>query len=165
MSVIQITEEIVIAAPADEAWSIVSDYDRDVDWRGGVISMVPEPPGPARVGTITHEQMRLAGRSWHNVGVVTAVEPGHHLRWRTTAGARAHGARTVLPLDESRCRVRLDLHVTPTGGSRLLAPVLGRMLRRSLRADARRLRDLLEADRARRPRETGDQAMRSAVST
>jgi hypothetical protein len=34
----------------------------------------------------------------------------------------------VLPIDAGRCRVRLELHVTPTGLNRLFAPMLKKVL-------------------------------------
>lgn len=145
MPTIHCTAEIDISAPAREAWAILSDYTRDVEWRSGVLSMTPDRPGEAEVGTVTDEHLRLAGRTWHNLGVVTSVQPGHRLTWRTTAGARAHGARSVTALDDRRCRVLLELTAVPTGMMVVFAPVLRRMLRRGLRADVLRLRDLVQS--------------------
>lgn len=148
MSTITITESIEIARPAAEVWAVVADYGCDPDWRKGVSTMAPQPPGPVAVGTTTAEEMRMAGQTYRNDGVVTAVEPGRRFTWRTTEGADAHGARTVEPRGEDRCRVTLDLVVTPHGAEVAMAPVLGPMLRRTVAGDLRRLRDRLEAAEA-----------------
>ena len=145
MPTIHCTAEIDISAPAHEAWAILSDYACDVEWRDGVISMTPDRSGEAEIGTVTDEHLRFAGRTWHNLGVVTSVQPGRRLAWRTTAGARAHGARSVTALDDRRCRVLLELTAVPTGMMVVVAPVLRRMLRRGLRADVIRLRDLVQS--------------------
>ena len=94
-----------------------------------------EPAGPAAAGTVTHEVMTVGGRTYRNTGLVERVEPGRRLEWRTTAGADAHGSRTVEPLGEGRCRVTMELHVVPHGVNRVLAPVLRPMLVKGLRRD------------------------------
>ncbi len=144
MPEISFIEDIEIDRPAAEAWAVVADYRRDVEWRTGVVAMVPHPTGPVEPGTTTAEDMRLGGRTYHNDGMVTAVEPGVRFTWRTTSGADASGARSVEALGPARCRVRLELAVRPSGAERLLRPVLARMMRRNLAADARRLRALVE---------------------
>jgi uncharacterized membrane protein len=146
MSTITLIHETDIDAPADVAWQIVADYARDATWREGVLRMAPTPTGLVRVGTTTEEEMKVAGKTYRNLGEVVTVEPGARFEWRTTAGAVAHGSRQVTPIDAGRCRVRLELHVTPTGLNRLLAPMLTKMLDKSLAGDVERLRDLVEAD-------------------
>jgi uncharacterized membrane protein len=146
MSTITLIHETDIDAPADTAWRVVADYARDVEWREGVLRMVPTPTGPVQVGTTTHEEMKVAGKTYRNGGEVITVTPGLRFEWRTTAGAVAHGSRQVTPINPGRCRVRLELHVTPTGLNRLIAPMLTKMLDKSLAGDVERLRNLVEAD-------------------
>lgn len=142
---IAITESIEIDRPAAEAWAVVADYRRDVDWRTGVVAMAPDPAGPVRPGTTTSEDIRLAGRTWHNDGEVTEVGPGTRFAWRTTSGADADGARAVEALGPDRCRVRLTLAVRPHGTERLMRPLLARLLRRNLVADLARVAALVES--------------------
>lgn len=144
MNIIQLIHESEVDAPADLVWGVVTDYRRDPEWRDGVLSMTASPAGPVAVGTTTAEELRVAGKVWHNDGEVTAVEPGRRFEWRTTVGAVADGARSVEAIDERRCRVRLELNVTPTGMNRLLAPVFRRLLDRGLAGDVERLRRLVE---------------------
>lgn len=145
MSTITLIHETDVDAPAETAWRVVADYARDVEWREGVIRMVPTPTGPVQVGTTTDEEMKVAGTTYRNAGEVVTVTPGARFEWRTTAGALAHGSRQVTSINPGRCRVRLELHVTPTGFNRLFARVLTRMLDKTLAGDVQRLRDLVEA--------------------
>ena len=108
--------------------------------------MVPSPMGLVQVGTTTAEEMKVAGRTYRNNGEVVAVEPGSRFEWRTTAGAVAHGCRQVVPINPGRCRVLLQLNVTPTGLNRLFAPMLKNVLAKGLAGDVERLRDLVEAE-------------------
>ena len=146
MSTITLIHETDIDAPAAVAWRVVADYTRDVDWRSGVLAMVPTPTGLVQVGTTTAEDMKVAGRTYRNNGEVVAVDPGSRFEWRTTAGAIAHGSRQVTSTDLDRCRVRLELHVTPTGLNRLFAPVLEKVLDKGWAGDIERLRHLVEAE-------------------
>lgn len=135
----------VLDARPERAWEVVADYARDPDWRGGVCEMLSDPGGLAAAGTVTHEVLRVAGRTYRNDGVVERVVPGRRLEWRTTSGAVAHGSREVRPLGTDRCEVALELHVEPTGANRLLAPLLRRVLARGLVEDLRRLDELVAA--------------------
>ncbi len=79
---------------------------------------------------------------------MTDVRDGERLSWRTTSGTPSHGARRVTPLGPSRTRVDLELTVGVRAGQRLLRPVLSRLLARTLREDAARLRALVESGAA-----------------
>lgn len=140
---IEATARVEIDRPAQDVWAVLADYARDPEWRGGVLEMTPSPAGPVAPGTTTRERMRFAGRELRNDGEVVEVGPGLRFAWRTTEGADADGARAVVPLGDGRCRVELLLRVRPHGAERLTAPLAALLLRRTLRADARRLRALV----------------------
>lgn len=149
---IEATARVEIDRPAAAVWAVLADYARDPEWRGGVREMTPTPAGPVVPGTRTRERMRFAGRELRNDGEVVAVSPGRRFVWRTTAGADAEGAREVHPLGEGRCRVELLLRARPHGAERLTAPLAALLLRRGLRADAARLRELVEREGLSPPR-------------
>src|SRR4051812_17984088 len=104
-----ISAEVTIDRAAPSVWALVADYRNDPRWRRGVSKMQPSPAGPVAVGTTTDEAMRLAGKKFLNLGLVTAVQPGTHFEWRTTSGADANGSRTVTAVAEDRCTVRLAI--------------------------------------------------------
>lgn len=143
---IDLAADVEIARPASVVWDVVADYGRDPDWRAGVATMAPVPPGPVTERTTTAEVVRAGGRTYRNSGAVTSLGPGARFTWRTTAGADvdADGSRSVEPLGADRCRVRLELRVRPHPGQRLFTPLLRRTLRRGLAADLGRLRALTE---------------------
>jgi hypothetical protein len=145
MTTIDLSTTVDITAGTEEVWAILADYGRDPEWRSGVETMNPSEPGPARPGTSTLEILRFGGRTYRNGGIVDRVDPGRQVVWRTTSGADACGSRTVEPRDGGGSRLTLLLRVRPHGFERLLAPVLRRMLHRTLVADAARLRALVES--------------------
>lgn len=140
---VEVEASQVVPVSAARAWSVVADYRRDPQWRAGVRTMAPDPPGPVAVGTTTAEVLRFAGRTYRSGGVVTAVDAGIRFRWRTTSGLVAEGWRAVRPLGPASARVTLHASVRPVGAQRLLAPVLRPMLLRTLRGDLCRLGALL----------------------
>ena len=140
---IEVQEDGEIACPAALVWAIVADYGQDPRWRKGVKTMAPRPEGIVQVGTTTAEVMRFARRTYRNGGEVIRVEPGRSFAWRTTSGIDAEGGRMVEPLGEERCRFTFHVRVTPRKASeKLLEPALRWLLRRSIRADIRRLAGL-----------------------
>jgi uncharacterized protein YndB with AHSA1/START domain len=128
----------------DAVWAVLADYERDPEWRAGVETMAPSTSGPAVEGTTTDEVLHLGGRTYRNAGLVTRVEPGRRLEWRTTSGADADGSRSVTPVGTDASEVVLELAVRAHGLQRLLQPVLSPMLRKGLHADLARLGELLE---------------------
>jgi uncharacterized membrane protein len=142
---LELSAEITVDRPAALVWATVADYGCDPQWRAGVTTMAPTPSGPVRPGTTTAEVIRVGGRTYRNGGVVTAVEPGARFTWTTTSGAVADGARAVRAVSAERCRVRIDQRIHPRGAQRLMTPLLRVLLSRTLAADARRLKALVES--------------------
>ena len=133
-----------IGCPAHEVWAVLADYDRDPEWRAGVLSMSADPPGCATPGTTTAEVMRFAGRTLHNNGKIVRVGPSCELAWRTTSGVDAEGVRAAEPRGPDRCQVRLSTRVRPHGFDRVLAPMAHLLLQRRITGDGQRLRALTE---------------------
>ncbi|MET9491613.1 SRPBCC family protein [Nocardia sp. NPDC006630] len=144
MTAYDLAAETTIDRPAPIVWALIADYANDVAWRSGVIAMTADPPGIVTPGARTAEQLRFAGRTWHNGGEVVTVDPGTRMTWRTVSGADAEGARAVTPLTPGSCLLRLELRVTPHGIQRPIGRLLARMLQRGLDTDIAALRALVE---------------------
>ncbi len=132
-------ESAVINRSAPEVWALIADYDVDPLWRHGVSAMNPHPVGLATTGTTTLEVLRFGGRTYRIPGEVTELRAGHSFTWRAS---KAHGTRSVEPVDDSTCIVTLTMHVRLTGAERVVAPLLSRMMRHNLAGDLGRLAQL-----------------------
>ena len=148
-STITVEESVGIArAPAD-VWDAIADYGFDAQWRAGLREMSPDPPGGPAIGTRVHEVVRSSGRDYVADTVVTELDPGVSYRFRgagmigDVAGGRAVRA------DEAGTGAVFTylVELRPTGGMRLMRPLLGRLVRSGLRKDLKRLRSLLEGGR------------------
>jgi len=134
---------LIVDRPASAAWQVLADYRYDPMWRTGVRTMNQQPPGLVTVGTTTLEILRFAGRTYRIPGEVIAVEPEQSIQW---AASKATGGRYVDTIDDTSCRIRLELNIQIRGFERLLAPLLIRMMNRTLDTDIDRLASLLHAN-------------------
>lgn len=140
----RIERTITIDRPTDAVFAVLADYSRDTVWRAGVTEMTASPPGPAQVGTRTHEVLRFLGSTYVTDAAVTAYEPGSELAFRGTGSAgEVAGIRAVEPAGP-RTRVRWRIDVRMPALRRLGAPLMAPIMARRLDADLRRLRALLE---------------------
>ncbi|HKP88508.1 MAG TPA: SRPBCC family protein [Thermoleophilaceae bacterium] len=147
-STVHINESVRIDRPPPEVWDAIADYAFDLRWRNGLRDMTPDPPGGPNPGTKVHEVVRSMGRDFVADTVVTAVDPGSSYRFagEGTIGGVA-GGRSVDP-EADGAVFTYDIEVTPRGGTRLLRPLLGPVVRSGLKRDLRKLKGLLEARKA-----------------
>ena len=99
--------------------------------------MTPDPPGPPALGTKVHEVVRSSGRDYVADCVVTELDPGVSYRFagKGTIGG-LEGGRAVRPDAAGGGAVfTYTIEMQPTGGMRLLSPVLGPMVRSGLKKD------------------------------
>jgi len=146
--VINLTIWTEIDVPADEAIGYVSDFSNNADWQTGIRSTEWTSPPPIRVGS-TYDQT-ADYRDTVTSYEITAIESGHSITTESRQGATIPitVTRTVHPLGESRCRITVDLVGRPRGFRRIVKPLLVRWARRSVEADYRRLKRLLEESEA-----------------
>lgn len=140
MKTASFSHSITIDRPAAEVWEIVANYDRDPDWRLGIVSMNPAPSGLVTKDTTTLEILRFGGRTYRPPGEVIDIDPGRSFGWR--APGKAEGRRTVTPVDDGSCRVELSMTVQLRGMERVLSPLLISLMHRRMAGDLTRLAEI-----------------------
>ena len=143
---VQISESVEIARPPGEVWAAIADYGFDLEWRKGLEEMRPDPPGGPAVGTKVHEVVRNGGRQYVADTVVTALEPGvsYEFSGSGSIGGLMGGRSVTADGTGGRSVFTYDIRLQPTGGMRLLRPILGPMVRSGLKKDLQKLKGLLE---------------------
>ena len=133
-----------VAAEPSAVFAVLSDYRQDPRWRRGVVTMDPQPPGPAHAGTMTDEVLRFAGVTTRTPGQVTQVVAGEFLAWQAD-GPRlaASGIRRVEP-SPGGAHVTLETELQFHGAWRVLQPLVALVYRRQLARDLRCLKGLVE---------------------
>src|SRR5690242_9590673 len=134
-----------VRSPPEDVFAVLSDYQQDPRWRAGVISMRPEPPGAAQVGTTTDEVIRFLGITTRTPGQVTQLVEGKLLAWEAR-GTRliASGIRRVEPALDG-ARVTLNTEIRLRGQWRVMEPLLALVYKRQLRGDLARLKTFIES--------------------
>lgn len=142
---LRVTVQTEMDAPADAVFAYVADLSNNPHWQNGVGSTRWTSPPPIAVGS-TCEQTMESGAAVEYV--VTALEPHRSITIETKQGAviPTSVTRTIQVLGESRTRIRMDLDGHPRGWRRLTTPLLQPLVRKDIRADYRRLKQVLEAD-------------------
>lgn len=148
MNAIELQVRAMVAAPASDAWRLLSTYADDPLWRRGVSRMDQDPPGPVIDGARTTEVLRMLGRTMHNVAVVSDVRPGESFSWRVVDGVDADGSRRVIALGDDRSEIVIDKRVRLAPSDRMLRPLVALVLARTERGDVRRAVRLIEQRRA-----------------
>jgi hypothetical protein len=145
MSSLHTNVEIKIDRAPEDVWSVVSDYATDTVWRKGIQEMIPDVPGPPRVGTNVREVLRLGGKDYITDTTVTEVGPGLSYRFAGSGtSGQVRGGRSVREGSRPGSAIfRYDVELEPEGIPRLAQPLMTGWLRHSLRRDLRRLRTLV----------------------
>jgi carbon monoxide dehydrogenase subunit G len=152
MGTVLIEESVDIARPPDAVWAMVIDYSSDHLWRPGITEMTPDPPGPPAVGTKVREVLQNGGRSYVTDSTVTSVGPEMTYSFQgsgTTGGVE--GSRTVVANGATGARFTYRVELALTGGFRFMRPIVSATMRKSLRKDLVRLRELLESSETHTP--------------
>ncbi len=145
---VRVAESIEINRAPLDVWTAIADCSFDPKWREGLSEMARDHAGGPAVGTKVHEVVRSSGRTDMVDAVVTDLNPGVSYRFSGsgTIGGLS-GARTVQPNGSSGAVFTYEIELEPKGGTRLLRPVLGPMVRSRLKKDLIRLKALLEESR------------------
>jgi len=114
-------------------------------WQKGMRECRWTSQPPIAVGSTYSQTARFAGRDIITTFEVTEFEPGAKIRIESTESTfPLDVVRRVVALDEQRCRVIADVSGEPGGVLKVLSPLTKPMMSRSIAADYRRLKELLE---------------------
>ncbi len=134
-----------IDRPADEVFAFVSDACNNPLWQKGQQSCEWTSPPPIGPGSTYEQKARFLGRTIISRFTVIEHEPGRVIAIESTEGPFPITVRrSVEPLGPARSRVAAEIAGEPGGFFRLAGPLLRGVAQRSVNADYRRLKRLLE---------------------
>lgn len=135
-----------IERPPDTVTRYAFDPDNDPAWIGGIRTARLETERPVQVGSRVRRLATFLGRRIPYVMEVTELVPGRRMAM--------HAIESPFPMDVTyefepagsrRTRARIRVAGSPAGYIRLAAPLVPWMVRRSVTADLRRLKQRVEA--------------------
>jgi hypothetical protein len=136
---------IDIAAPAKAVFDYVTDLRREPEWNPQMRDVQKLTPGPIDVGTTYRVRF---GRG---VGMATIENTAFDRPryWSAMSRSRRLDVRAEGSVVETApgCRLSVRTELQPRGLLRLLAPVLGQVMRRSWEQDLRRIKTIMESSR------------------
>ena len=137
-----------IGRPAGEVFAFVSDATNNPRWQRGMRSCAWTSLPPIGVGSTYRQEARFLGRPVVTEFEVVEHEPGRSITIRSTSGPFPITVRrSVTPIDASSSRVEAVINGDPGRFFRIAGPLLQRLAQRSVTADYRRLKTLLDVRR------------------
>lgn len=140
---------VVVDAPIERVWSVVSDIPRQPEWMHEMKSVRVETPGPTRVGTRGSATVRIFGISVTDPVQVTELEPPHRFAI-AHVGLFTGGGRITLEAnaDGTATTVRWAETLIPPVLPHLVAAAQAPILRAIFQADLLQLKAIVEAELA-----------------
>lgn len=145
----KLNARLEVERPAEEVFDFLADASNNPRWQKGQVSCVWVSHPPIGVGSIYEQQARFLGRTVTNRFRVIEYEPGRSIVIQSEEGSfpiTVH--RAVEAIGETRSLITAEIDGEPGGFFRLVGPVLRGVAQRSVTADYRRLKQLLERDEA-----------------
>jgi uncharacterized membrane protein len=140
--------EIVIDAPQDHVFGLLSDLERYLArWAKGPIAVRKLTGGPTGVGTRFEVTARVAGLRVRSPYEVTGFERGRRFAGQGIAGPVWFSEEYTLDADRetgARTRLRYAMRAQPRGLFKLARRPIAGQLRRLLDSDLERFRTLVE---------------------
>ncbi|HSJ46118.1 MAG TPA: SRPBCC family protein [Euzebyales bacterium] len=134
-----------IERPADEVFAFIADASNNSRWQQGMRSCAWTSPPPIGVGATYRQEAAFLGRQVVTEFEVVGHEPGRSITIQSTSGPfPIRVTRSVTAVDTWTCRVEAAISGDPGRFFRLAAPIVQRLAQRSVTADYRRLKALLE---------------------
>ena len=149
---VQVREATRIAAAPERVWPLVSDLDRELEWRSPYLRELALVGGEElAVGARVRGTTKVLGQTDTYVNEITGMEPRRRLAWRgieASGGATSDGSYE-LAAEDGATRFTLEIFYEPkTLRARVSAP--------ALKAVARRLVARTLLPQLRRAAESGD---------
>jgi uncharacterized protein YndB with AHSA1/START domain len=136
--------EATIPRPREEVAAYAADPDRTTSWYANIDRVERQTPPPLEVGSRLTFVARFLGRTLTYTYEIIELVPGERLVMRTAEGPFPMET-TYLWTDAGPGATTMALRNRgePVGFAKLARPVMERAMRRAMRADLRRLRDVL----------------------
>lgn len=144
---IEVTASVPIDRPAEDVFAFLADMANNPRWQKGMRSCRWTSEPPLRVGSTYEQTASFLGRTIESSFEVVEFEPGERIRIRTTGGSMPIDVtRTVDDRPDGTCTVGAVVRGDSSNLFKVADPLMKRMVERSVRADYRRLKALLEDD-------------------
>lgn len=138
--------ETVINRPSDRVAAYAGNPDNAPEWYSNIKSVQWQTEPPMAVGSKLAFSARFLGRTLDYVYEIIELLPGQRLVMRTSQGPfPMQTTYAWTPEGQASTRMVLRNAGSPAGFSKLAGAVMAPMMRRAMRKDLRKLKELLES--------------------
>lgn len=142
---VDVLTEAVSARPKGEVAAFAADPDNARAWYANIKSIAWESDPPLRLGSRVAFVAEFLGKRLAYTYEVVEFVPGERLVMATAQGSfPMETTYTWEPTHDGSTRMTLRNRGTPSGFSRLAAPMMAASMRKANRNDLARLKELLE---------------------
>jgi len=141
---VDVVSTTVIARPREEVASYAADPDTATSWYENIVSSRREESGPLAVGSRVAFEARFLGKTLKYTYEVAEYVPGERLVMRTADGPFAMETTYAWRDVPGGTEMSLRNRGTPSGFTRVAAPLMKRAMRKANIADLARLKGILE---------------------
>ena len=142
---VRASTSVEIGRPAEEVFDFVAEFPNNPRWQRGMRSCRWTSPAPHGLGSTYEQAARFLGRDVRNTFRITAWDSGRRVSFESTGGTFPIAVtRTVESLGPSRSRFTEVVEGDARGFYRVAEPLLGLLVRGSIKRDLPRLKRLLE---------------------
>lgn len=143
---VDVLTEITIARPPQEVAEYACHPDNAPTWYVNIKSAEWRSNPPLQIGSLIAFQAQFLGKKLDYVYEIIELQPGEKLVMRTADGPfPMETTYTFGPLPEGHTRMTLRNRGEPSGFSKLMAPLMARMMRKANRKDLELLKKILES--------------------
>ncbi|NNF62875.1 MAG: hypothetical protein HKN07_01330 [Acidimicrobiia bacterium] len=141
---LEVTSWCFVDRPPAEVFEVISDFEQNPSWQNGMVSCRFTTERPMRVGSQYEQQAKFLGRSIVSTFEVIELDPGRMVKATSIAGTFPITFTRIAEPHRDGTKVTAIVSGDSSGVFRLAAPLMKRMVKRSIDGDYRRLKSLLE---------------------
>jgi hypothetical protein len=141
---IDVQAEVEVARPRAEVAAFMFDPRNDAIWTTGVVEVRPEQDGPLRAGVAVERISKFLGRRFGYRIEVTDADSDRFVEMLAREPFEMHVRYELEDGEAGHSTVRIRTSGGGTGFFRMAAPLLAKMVRRSITNDLENLKAYLE---------------------
>jgi hypothetical protein len=145
---IDVTASTVIARRPDVVAAFAMEAQNDTRWIGGISSVRRLTPGPTAVGTRVERIASFMGKRIEYVMEVERLAPGREIALRSIKSPFPMLVTYAFEEHASGTRATVRVAGDPDGFYKLAGPLMVGAIRKNLNGDLKRLKRILEDERA-----------------
>jgi hypothetical protein len=145
MNTVDVSSEIVIAAPREKVAEFSADPDNATKWYKKIHTAIWKTEKPLRVGSKIAFSAKFLGKNLEYTYEITEFVPGKKLVMQTAEGPFPMETTYVWEtVDGNKTKMILRNAGSPSGFSKLFAPLMSGAMKRANRKDLELLKELME---------------------